>query len=86
MFGQRVDLGRPMIDATGLTGTFDFLLEYAADSRSQVPMAPGLDAAPDPDAPTFEQALRDQLGLKLDRRTASMQVMVLDHVEKPAAN
>jgi len=86
MFGQRVDLGRPMIDASGLTGTFDFLLEFAADSRSQVPTAPGLDAAPDPDGPTFEQALRDQLGLKLDRRTGSMQVMVLDQVERPTAN
>lgn len=86
MFGQRMDLGRPMIDATGLTGTYDFLLEFAADSRAQVATAPPVDAAPDPDGPTFEQALRDQLGLKLDRRNSSMPVMVLDHVERPTPN
>ncbi len=86
MFSQIVDLGRPMIDSTGLTGTFDVLLEYTRDSRSQAPTTPGAGVASDPDGPSFEQALRDQLGIKLDRRTGSMQVMVVDHIEKPAAN
>ncbi len=86
MLSQMVDLGRPMIDASGLTGAFDFLLEFTRDSRAQVLTQLGVDTAPDPDGPSFEQALREQLGLKLDRRTGSMQVMVLDRVERPTAN
>jgi uncharacterized protein (TIGR03435 family) len=79
LLSQRVNLGRPMIDATGLTGTFDFLLEFTPESQ-------GLNAPPDPDGPTFEQALRDQLGLKLESRRSSMEVMVVDHVEHLSEN
>ncbi|HEV3332284.1 MAG TPA: TIGR03435 family protein [Bryobacteraceae bacterium] len=87
LLSQRVDLGRPIVDATRLTGTFDFLLEFTPDSRSLAPSAPpGLSGASDPDGPTFEQALRDQLGLKLERRTSTIEVMVLDHVEHPSEN
>ena len=86
MFSQIVDLGRPMIDATGLTGTYDFILEFTRDSPSQLSPQPGAVVAPDPDGPSFEQALRDQLGLKLDRRTGAVEAMVLDHIEKLAAN
>jgi uncharacterized protein (TIGR03435 family) len=84
MFSQRVDLGRPMIDAAGLSGTFDFLLEFTPEFRAQ--MAPGSNPPPDPDGPAFEQAVRDQLGLKLQSRKAPMKVMVLDHVEHPSEN
>ena len=74
LLSQRVNLGRPMIDATGLTRTFDFLLEFTPEPQ-------GLNAPPDPDGPTFVQALRDQLGLKLESRKSSMDVIVVDHVE-----
>lgn len=84
MFSQRVDLGRPMIDTTGLTGTFDFLLEFTPESRVATP--PGTNAAADPDGPSFEQALRDQLGLKLESRKSSMDVMIVDHIEHPSEN
>ena len=68
-----------MIDATGLTETFDFLLEFTPESQ-------GLNAPPDPDGPTFEQALRDQLGLKMESRRSSMEVMVVDHLEHLSEN
>jgi uncharacterized protein (TIGR03435 family) len=84
MFNQRVNLGRPMIDATGLTGTFDFELEFSPDSLS--PTAPGANPSADPDGPTFEQALRDQLGLKMESRSSPIDFIVLDHVERPAVN
>jgi uncharacterized protein (TIGR03435 family) len=84
LLSQRVNLGHPMIDATGLPGTFDFLLEFAPELQG--PSQPGLNAAPDPDGPTFEQALRDQLGLKLESRRSSMEVMVVDRVEHPLEN
>ena len=83
MFSQRVDLGRPMIDATGLTGTFDFLLEFTPESKTP---APDTNTAADPDGPSFEQAVRDQLGLKFESRKSSMNVMVFDHVEHPSEN
>lgn len=84
MFSQIVDLGRPMIDATGWTGAFDFVLEFKPESKR--PATPGLNAAPDPDGPTFEQALRDQLGLKLESRRSAMEVIVVDRVEHPSEN
>jgi uncharacterized protein (TIGR03435 family) len=76
LFNQRVNLGRPMIDETGLTGTFDFLIEFTPESRAQA----------DPDGPTFDQALRDQLGLKMESRKRSMEMLVLDHIERPSSN
>jgi uncharacterized protein (TIGR03435 family) len=74
--------GRPMVDRTGLTGTYDFNLEWTPDSNSPVKA----DGEPDPNGPTFEQALREQLGFKLESLKASMPVWVLDHVERPAGN
>jgi uncharacterized protein (TIGR03435 family) len=68
--------GRPMIDRTALSGTFDFNLEWTPDS----------DAQPDLAGPTFEQALREQLGLKLVSQKASTPVLVLDHVERLTGN
>ena len=76
--------GRPMIDATGLTGTFDFNLEWAADIKG--PPGAGADTPSDPTGPTFEAALRDQLGLKLVSQKGSLTVLVLDHLERPSAN
>jgi uncharacterized protein (TIGR03435 family) len=79
MFSQRVDLGRPIIDATGLEGTFDFLIEYAPEPESAT-------ATVEQDGLGFEEALRDQLGLKMQSQKASMDVMVVDHIEQPSPN
>jgi uncharacterized protein (TIGR03435 family) len=75
--------GRPVIDASGLTGKFDFSLEWA---RRATTIPAGVEFTPDPDGPTFEQALRDQLGLKLESRRSSIETIVLDHVGHPSAN
>jgi uncharacterized protein (TIGR03435 family) len=84
MLGQRVDLGRPVIDGTGLSGTFDFLLEFTPDSRDTAQA--NMNAPHDPDGPTFEEALSDQLGLKLQSRKSPIEVMVLDHLAHPTEN
>ena len=84
MLRQRVDLGRPMIDGTGLSGTFDFLLEFTPDSRATAQA--NVSAPRDPDGPTFEEALSDQLGLKLQSRKSPIEVIVLDHVGHPSEN
>jgi uncharacterized protein (TIGR03435 family) len=66
-----VALKRPVRDQTGLAGTFDFQVEFAADDSH-------LDLA----LPVFT-ALKDSLGLKLEARKRSMDAIVIDHVEKP---
>jgi len=74
--------GRPMIDQTGLAGTFDFTLEFVMENRNQPPLAAGTDLP----GPTFEEALREQLGIKLQSQKGLVKVFVIDHVERPSAN
>jgi uncharacterized protein (TIGR03435 family) len=77
------------LDRTGLTGTFDFFFEYAMDlppSATGGAAANGPNVSSDASGPTFLEALRDQLGLKLNSQTGPVDVIVLDHVEEPSAN
>jgi uncharacterized protein (TIGR03435 family) len=71
--------GRVVVDETGLTGHYDWVLNGIALSPA---------AAANPDEPTISifQALPDQLGLRLEPRKAPLEVMVIDHVEEPSAN
>jgi uncharacterized protein (TIGR03435 family) len=73
--------GRPMIDQTGLTGTFDFSVEFYMDRGE-----PGAPPPADQNGPTFEEALREQLGIKLQSQKGPVKVLVIDHVERPSAN
>jgi uncharacterized protein (TIGR03435 family) len=73
---------RPVLDKTGLTGTFDFWIEYAPSDSPP----PGAISQPDATGPTFLQALQEQLGLKLESQTGPVDVLVLDHVEQPSEN
>jgi uncharacterized protein (TIGR03435 family) len=74
------NLDRPVLDQTGLSGTIDFTIEYTPE----VPA--GADFQPDESGPTFLEALKDQLGLKLDSKTGTVNVIVLDHIEEPSPN
>jgi bla regulator protein blaR1 len=76
-------LGHPVIDKTALTGRFDFTLEWAREPR-----APAASDAPPPapSGPTPTEALRDQLGLKLEPSKASLPVLFIDKVERPSEN
>jgi bla regulator protein blaR1 len=76
-------LGRPVVDETGLTGTFDFTLEWTPEPDHAAP--PG-DLSTEPDAPSFVGALNDQLGLKLKPGKASLPILVVDHVQRPSEN
>jgi uncharacterized protein (TIGR03435 family) len=82
-------LDRTVIDKTGYTGKFNLTVEWAPDT----PMRPadGDDPtkpapAPDSAGPSIFTALQEQLGLKLDATKGSVEVLVIDHVEKPSAN
>jgi uncharacterized protein (TIGR03435 family) len=76
--------GRPVIDKTGLTGKYDYILEWAPDGGA----APGPDAAQPVDSPgpTIFTALQEQLGLKLESSKGPVENVVIDHVDHPSAN
>jgi bla regulator protein BlaR1 len=77
-------LGRPVIDKTGLTGRFDFTLEWAREPRGLA--ASDSPVPPPPSGPTPLEALRDQLGLRLEPTKASLRILVIDRVERPSEN
>jgi uncharacterized protein (TIGR03435 family) len=83
-FSAGTNLGRPMVEQTGLTGRFDFTLEWVQERPVQGP--PGADVAADPAGPSFQDAVRDQLGIKLQPRKGSVSVLVIDRVERPSGN
>ena len=84
--------GRRVVDRTGLTGGFDLAIYF--DNRP-IPgvgpggglgrTPPGADPTPD-DAVSIFTALEEQLGLKLESKTAPVEVLVIDHVERPTPN
>jgi uncharacterized protein (TIGR03435 family) len=78
MFVQRLSLptfvdGR-VVDKTGLAGQYDLTLYYSPMSNTP--------SSPDNNAPSIEQALEEQLGLKLVPSKAPIDVFVIDHAEK----
>lgn len=77
-------LGGPVVDQTGLSGRFDFTLEWTPESTG--PAQSGADAPLDSQGATFLEALKDQLGMKLKSTKAPMSVLVVDHVERPSDN
>jgi uncharacterized protein (TIGR03435 family) len=78
------NLDRPVLDQTGLSGTFDFLMEWTAELNG--PLPPGVNTQIDQSGPTFLEALKEQLGLKLESQTGAADVIVVDHVEQPSEN
>jgi uncharacterized protein (TIGR03435 family) len=85
---QSVVLDRPVVDQTGLTGRFDFTLNWTPDDSQFAGMGaripPPTDSADAP--PNLYTAIQEQIGLKLEATKAPADVMVIDHVEKPSAN
>ena len=72
--------GRQVVDHTGLTGSWEFELIFAPE---RAPGPSGGDAPALSDAPSFFTALEEQLGLKLESTRGPVDVLVIDHVEKP---
>jgi uncharacterized protein (TIGR03435 family) len=72
LLGQRLD--RTVLDNSGLTGEYDLRLEWAADETA------------DSSLPSIFTALQDQLGLKLESAKGPVEVIVIDHIERPSEN
>ncbi len=83
-------LDRPVIDKTGITNKFEIHLAFAPeDSAAPRPVTaePGAATAVGPtDAPGVFQAIQEQLGLRLVPARGPVDVLVIDHVERPSAN
>jgi uncharacterized protein (TIGR03435 family) len=83
-FLSRQPLGRIVVDKTGLTGKYDFKLQWTPDDLAA---ATSEDAPPsDSPWPSLFTALQDQLGLKLEPQKGPVQTLVVDHAEKPSGN
>ena len=88
-------IGTPVVDKTGLTGTYDFALEFVPDRVGAGGFGGGL-AAPGEvpgaspatfDGPTIFGAAQHQLGLKLEQKMGPLEVMVIDREERvPSEN
>ena len=85
---QSAVLDRPVLDQTGLTGRWDFILKWTPDDSQfasfGMKIPPPTDAATAP--PALYTAIQEQIGLKLDATKAPAEVFVVDHVEKPSEN
>ena len=91
-------LGRTIIDKTGLSGNFDYTLHFTPENMPrQVGPGPGPgpdggraggDAPPPPDTsgPDIFTAIQEQLGLKLISGKGPVDVIVIDHIDKPSEN
>lgn len=80
---------RPVIDRTGLTQNYDFTLSFAPvlpPNLSRDALASGLPAPGPLDRPSIFDALKQQLGLKLEAQKGPVVYYVIDHVERPSAN
>jgi uncharacterized protein (TIGR03435 family) len=73
-FGPRL----PVINKTGLTGAYELKFEATPEYR--------INNNPQPEDISLFDAVRDQLGLKLELQKASIEVLVVDHVERPSEN
>ena len=83
-------LGREVIDKTGFTARFALHLEFAVDDALAGlpnPVGPDASGQPDPaDRPSIRTALQEQLGLRLQSSTGPVDVLVIDHVQRPSGN
>ena len=84
-------MDKPVIDQTGLTEKYDFILKWTPDDSQFAGFrsagAPPTPPSDDPNAPpSLYTAIQEQIGLKMGPGKAPDDVIVIDHVEKPSAN
>jgi uncharacterized protein (TIGR03435 family) len=83
VLGRSMD--RPVIDKTGIAGPFNAKLQFAPESAPRQLSGAAPDGAASTD-PSIFTAVQEQLGLKLEAAQELVQVLVIDHAERPSAN
>jgi bla regulator protein blaR1 len=87
------ELGRTVIDKTGLTSKYDFTLKWTEEREA--PMFKGTEGSqpgtggtsvPESSGPSIFTAVQEQLGLKLESEKGPVDILIIDHVEKPSEN
>jgi uncharacterized protein (TIGR03435 family) len=76
------ETGRPVLDQTGLSGNYDWQLEWIANPVQSTTVEPNSASA----AADLFTAVQEQLGLRLEATKTMIEVLVIDHAEKPDAN
>jgi uncharacterized protein (TIGR03435 family) len=66
-----------VVDRTGLKGSYDFTVEVRLDRSAR---------EQDPNAPSVNTALEEQLGLRLESRKGPAEMLVIEHIERPSGN
>jgi uncharacterized protein (TIGR03435 family) len=69
-------LNSMVLDETGLEGTYDYTLEWTPDDQAHAESS----------GPSLFTALKEQLGLKLEMQKRPVDVVILDHIERPSPN
>jgi bla regulator protein BlaR1 len=73
-----VEAGHIVVDKTSLTGSYDFTLDFVSSRRAINSNGPS--------GPTIFEAVKDQLGMKLEPGKGPIDLFVIDHVERPSEN
>ena len=81
---QRAAVDRPVIDRTGLTGRYDFDLEWTPNESQFSGQGPK--EGPESTNPDLFTAIQQQLGLRLEATRGPVQTFVIDRVERPTDN
>ena len=80
-------LDRPVVDRTNLKGGYDFELSYTAEPPPNLPEGVLINGRPiDTSGPNVFEALRRQLGLRLEAQKGPVEIIIIDHAEKPMEN
>jgi uncharacterized protein (TIGR03435 family) len=69
------ELDRPVLNQTGLTGDYNFQVDFEPERHDSSGVKPSLFTA-----------LQDQLGLKLESRKMPVEMLIIDHIERPNEN
>ncbi len=81
------ELGRVVIDKTGIQGRYDITLSWTPETNADCAGSSTDSTAPSPETgPSIFTALQEQVGLKLESARGPVEVLVIDHVEMPTEN
>lgn len=73
-------VNRPVIDRTGMTGSYDFVLRWTPENVQDA----AVNAGPSRDGTAIVTALQEQLGLKLEAHRAPVDFLIIDRIERPS--
>jgi bla regulator protein BlaR1 len=92
-FARFLELDRPVVDKTGMTGRFDFNMEFVIDETTPKFLRGGGLASDDapgatdrPIGASFFTAVQEQLGLRLDAAKGPGEFLIIERAEKPSEN